>query len=526
MQAEPEHGQADGPRRRALFSMGLYALVAGGLIAGLLLFYKSVYSVHQDLAGSALSGRLSVQLGESFPNYSIYFPPAERAWFSVAARLSDWSGLRLDLVVVSMTSVLLLFSTGLAYRIRRATAGATPWFLLASLAVLTILPILFKNVFGLREHLIILGLWPYLVLRLSDPQGTLTGWRLRLLVGVWMGAMLLSKYLYSAAVLLVELADAVIQRRPALLLRIENVIAGTIVAIYLFFWLVLNPAQRAAIAAVVSAIDANLADPTTNLLQAANHILLAVFLLLASRIFQVPARITALGLALVAGAIIAAWAQERWYSHHLFPIALAYIGWWWMAGCRFSWWGHAAVAIYLLVPVTREYSNTAHYQESVDELDSAMIETGQSVATKRVGILTMHPSPYNQHLAAHGGVRWNASMNNAYVAAELKPYDTPDNARTPPPPVKLQDPGRRLLHDEMLRLWEDMPPEILILDDSTNWPLRYIDVNWTRVFGNDPRFNAILRRYRPVLMHKGKKLRFKYYVREDLVAPATRVTGD
>ena len=170
---------------------------------------------------------------------------------------------------------------------------------------------------------------------------------------------------------------------------------------------------------------------------------------------------------------------------------------------------------YLLVAIGSQYLRTAPYQGEVDELDLALDEAGQSVAGKRVGILTMHPSPYNQYLASHGAMRWNASMNNAYVAAELKPFDRPENANTPPPPVKLQDSGRRMLHDEMLRLWEDMPPDVLILDHSTRWPLRYIDVEWTHVFSEDPRFNAILENYRPVLAHDGEQLAFQYFVRAD-----------
>jgi hypothetical protein len=499
----------------AASDLALHAGVAICVLAGLLLFYGLYYSVHQDLAANALSARLAVTLGESFRQYMMYFPPAERVWFTIAGRLSDLTGLRLDLAVVVMTSAAVLFATSLAYRIRKATVGATPLFLVASVAIFSILPILFKNVFGLREHMVALGLWPYLVLRVSDPDGTRVGWPMRLLLGLWMGTMLLFKYLCSIVVLLVELADALVQRRPSLLFRLENIAAGTLVAFYLFCWLVLDPAQRAAIGAVASAIDANLADPRTNGLQVVNNLFLAIFFLLASRVFQLPARVTALGLALVVGAVIVAWAQGRWYSHHLFAVTIAYIGWWWMAGRRFKWWAHAVVALYLLIPIRREYLSIAPYQEAVEELDFAMAKSGQSVAGKRVGILTMHPSPYNQYLAAHGALRWIPSANNSYVAAELKPFDRPENANTAPPPVKLQDPGRRMLHDEMLRLWEDVPPDVLILDHSTRWPLRYTDVEWTRVFAEDPRFNAIFEQYRPVIAHKGKRLEFKYYVRAD-----------
>ena len=134
---------------------------------------------------------------------------------------------------------------------------------------------------------------------------------------------------------------------------------------------------------------------------------------------------------------------------------------------------------------------------------------------KRVGLLNMHPSPYNEYLAAHGGARWNALMNNAYVGAELKPFDTEENAGKRPPPVKLDDQGRHMLHDQMLRLWEDRPPEVLIVDHSTSWPLRYIKVDWLQELSEDPRFNSIMKHYRPVLDHRGKSIKFTYYVRAD-----------
>jgi hypothetical protein len=495
------------------FSLAQHGAIAGCLFAGLLLFYGYYYSIHQDLAGSALSGRLAVDLGGSFRSYSSYFPPAEKIWFSLAVRLSDLSGARLDLVVVAMSGALVLVGTGLAFLIRRATVGASLIFMLIPVLLFTILPILFKNVFGLREHIIALGLWPYLVLRVSDPEGKLVGWQVRLLLGVWIGTTLLFKYLYSIVIILVELADALLQRRPFLLFRVENVVAGAIVALYLFTWLVLDPSQREVIVAVISAIDANLADPMANWLQAISQLSFALVFLLAARIFHLPHRATVLGVALVVGAVIAAWTQERWYSHHLFPITMAYAAWWWMVGHGLRWWCHAVIGLYLLVPIVKEYRATAAYQQSVDELGAAMEKAGHSLIGQRVGILTMHPSPYNQYLAAKGAARWNASMNNAYVAAELKSFDLPENAKTPPPPVKLLDPGRRMLHDEMLRLWEDMPPDALILDHSTRWPLRHTDVQWTHVFSKDPRFNAILARYRPVLAHKGDRLEFKYYVR-------------
>jgi len=515
-QAQLERRNEAGKGLRSTASdLGLHAGIAICVFAGLLLLYGFRYPLHHDIAGSVLSGRLAVTLGDSFRDYSIYFPPAERVWYSLAARLSDLTGLRLDLTVVLMTGAAVLFAAGLAYRIRREAVGASPLFLVLSVALLVVLPILFKNVFGLREHLVALGLWPYFVLRVSDPDDTRIGWRMRVILGLWMGVTLLFKYLYSIVVLLVELADALVQRRPFLLFRIENIVAGAVVALYLFCWLILDPSQRTAIGAMFSAIDANLADPAANWLKVAENLGYAAGFLAVLLGFRVPARLILLGLATVVGAILVAWSQERWYTHHLFPIILAYVVSWWMAKRYFRWWGHMALALCLLYPLIGQFLSTFQYQEQVAEVDRAISEAGQSVNGKRVGVLAMHPSPYNQYLVAHDAVRWNALMNNAYVAAELKPFDKKENAGKLPPPVKLDDPGRQMLHDQMLRLWEDMPPDVLILDHSNSWPLRYIDVDWVHEFSEDSRFNAILEHYRPVLNHQGKRSRFAYYVRAD-----------
>lgn len=492
------------------------ALVLGAiaLLGALAAFYLHIYSPHQDLAGSALSAGLAQSLGDSFDEYSLYFPPAERMWFGLAAWLSALTSIRLDIMVVLLTGAAVLFSGTLAYRIRSQTVGATPLFLVLSVMLLVVLPILYKNVFGLREHLVILGLWPYLILRLSDPDDSKIGWKTRAVVGLWLGSTLLMKYLYALTVLLVELADAAFQRRPFAVLRAENLIAGGIVALYIFVWLVLDPAQREALATLRSAIDANLADTAQSLKQAATHLVLALFLLLLGYLYKVPGRLSVIGLALVLAAIAVSWIQARWYTHHLFPITMAYAAWVWMIHrhVRLIW--ILAVSLLFVRPIAGEFASTASYQRAVAEFGSAMDTANISVAGKRVGLLNMHPSPTNQYLASHGGIRWISSMNNAYVASALQPFDLPENAGKPTPAVELEDPGIQMLHDEMLRLWEDAPPDALILDQSTSWPLQHIEVDWQQAFAKDARFQAILSHYRPVFHHKGERLDFTYYVRK------------
>lgn len=489
--------------------------IAIAALAGTILFYANVYPLHHDLAGSLLSGRLAVELGDAFARYSLYFPPAEKTWSSTIARLSDATGLRLDLVNVAVSTLMTLIGAELGYRIRRMTLGASLWFFVVPLAVMLLVPILFKNIFGLREPLIAAGLWPYIVLRMSDHDGLKVGRGLRVALGVWLGVTLLFKYLYAVVVALVELADALAQRRIVLLFRLENLIAGGIVALYLFDFLVLHAANRAAIGAMMSSIDGALADRATSLTMVARNFIYAVAFLATLRIFGVRGRAVAIGLALVVGALIAALAQQRWFSHHLYLIVMAYVAWWWMTGRAFRLWAHAAIATALGYSMLGEFVSTKQYREQVAEMDAAMRRANQSVADKRVGILNMHPSPLNQYLSSHRGVRWNATPNIAYVATELQPVDVPENRGKPTPPIPLTDPGRRMVHDQMIRLWQDSPPDVIILDESMRWPLRNVDVHWTQAFAGDPRFAAIMSNYRLAFTHKGRRLRFAYYVRAD-----------
>ena len=493
--------------------LGLHLGIAAVLFAITLLFYGAYYPIHQDLAGSALSGRLAVDLGATFQSYGIYFPPVEKLWFSLATRISDAIGVRLDLVVVAMTSAAVFFGATLAYHIRRTTVGASPLFLIVSLAALTIIPILFKNVFGLREHLVAVGLWPYLIFRISDPDSNRISQPLRVVLGLWMGFTLLFKYLYSLVVLLVELADAGMKRKPITLFRTENIAAGAVVFLYLFLWLGLDPVQRATFGAMFSAIDAALVDPTTNWIKAAVNIWPAVALFFASRIFGASMRESILLFAAATGAVIAAWTQERWFSHHLFPITMIYLLWWWTSAKLFRPWANFAFGLYLLVSILTQFQQTREYHDRLNELEMAMKKSGQSVTGKKVALLNAHPSPYNEYIVLHGGLRWTPLMNNAYVAAELQPFDKQANKGKVLPPVKLEEPGRKMLHAQMMRLWEDIPPDILIIDRTSRWPLRHIAIDWKQALSEDPRFNALLKQYRPVAAYDGRTIRFTYYVR-------------
>lgn len=509
------HQGAESAKTASPVSITLQVGFALAVLAGLLVFYSSTSKIHHDIAGGLMSGQLAVYLGDSYSNYSIYFPPAEKAWFSLAAHMSNATGWRLDLVVVAMSYSVVLFGTGLAYYIRNESTGASWRFFVMPLLVLVIIPIIFKNVFGTREHIVAAGLWPYLVLRVSDPRNEHIGRKTRIVLGLWMGATLLIKYLYAVLVLLVELTDALMQRRIAGLFRVENLISGAIVALYLFLWLGIDPAQREAISAMLSAIDANLSDTDSNIRKASLYGLVTFFLLLLSRFFKVPTCETALSLALVAGTFIVAGMQERWYSHHLFPICMAFIVWWWMAGRQMGWWGHLAFAGAIATVINPQFVTIASYQNRLSVLDASFNQAHQSVAGKRVAILTLHPSPYNEFLTQQHALRWNPSVNIAYITAELQHFDLPENAGKPNPPIALNDPGRRILHDQMLRLWEDMPPDAILIDRTYRWPLKYIDVNWEEAFADDPRFAAIMSHYKLALEHKGPRLRFSYYVRAD-----------
>ncbi len=512
-------GVASGPAHpRAAIPTGIggtaLPLLAGGLAMGALyLFYAHVYPLHHDLGGGVLSGALAVELGAAYGDYVPYFPPMEKAWFTTAWHLGQATGLGGALAVILMSTLVSLIGAWLAYAIRRRAVGAGPAFFLVPLAILLVVPILYKNIFGLREPLVLAGLWPYLVLRVSDPAGDRIGPKLRAILGLWLGVTLLFKYLYAAVVLLVELADAAVQRRIRTLFRIENLIAGGVVACYLLLWFI-DPAQREAISMMMSAIDANLRSGSDKLERALVILLPALLALLLLRVSKVPVRHIALGGAVMAGVILVAAVQERWYTHHVFPIVMGIVFLRWLAGNRLRWWGELVFLLCILPHVVRAFAETHQYRAADRELERVIEAAGERVEGKRIGVLNMHPSPYNQYLAGAGALRWNPMVNTAYVAAELAPADVPANDGVAPV-MPLEHPGRVALHDRMIRLWIDRPPDALLFSKGATWPLRHVEVDWATAFSRDPRFAAILADYDLVIDHEGEEVSFSYYVRRD-----------
>jgi hypothetical protein len=482
---------------------------------GITWLYGVYYWLHHDLAGAVLTSALALELGDKFWNYSSYFVPVEYLWFAFAVRLGSVIGWGADAVVLAQTCFAVLLSASLGYRVRRVTVGATPWFFVVSYLALLVTPILSKNIFGLREPLIVLGLWPYLVLRASTRDEREVGLPLRTGLAVWLGFTLLFKFFYAVIVLLVEVTDALVQRRVRTLFRAENLIAGAIVLAYVGIWLGFHSEQRRAMSLMHGAISANLLGTEIALRVIAERLVLGLALFLIARRLGSELRLQLIAFATLVGALAAAWLQERWYTHHLFPITMAFMLWWWMAGPPWPKLAHAAFAAILALSIYREYRETRFYYTLANSVEAVFTHAKISLEGKRVALLNQHPSPYNQLLASKGALRWNPYPNIAYVSTELKSFDRPENRRAPTPPLTLSSPGSRLLHSQMLRLWQDYPPDILILDYSYSWPLVYIGVDWKRLLAKDEEFQKVFRNFSlAVRFRVPQMLTFEVYVRK------------
>ncbi|MGJ8624527.1 MAG: hypothetical protein ACSHW1_17420 [Yoonia sp.] len=500
-----------GLKRRVTVGISL-SLVA---LTGILTLYSTISLFHQDVSGGLLTGALAIELGADFDLYNAYFPPIEKYWFMLAAKLATILEINAAKTLVVQTYVAVLISVVLAYAIRQRTVGAGLLFFAIPLVVLLLLPILFKNIFGLREHLVVLGLWPYLVLRAAGDNAAKVGLGLRVFLGFWLGFTLLFKYFYSIVVFLVEATDALVCRRFGLLFRIECIVAGSIVFAYLFVWLGLDPAQREVIRAMQNSISANVLPLTGSIKIAFSYLAfgLPTWLILAR--LRIAPRLNALGLACLIGTVFVAGLQGRWYTHHLFPIIMAFVGWWWLLGPNLPKWVHVLVAAVLVMPIKDEFFARENYTTKTSDVRAVFTDRGISLAGKRVALLNQHPSPFNEIILDDGGLRWSPQMNIAYVSAELMPFDRPKNRGQTPPPIVFDDSNQNFLHGQLLTLWESEPPDILILDTSFQWPLRYVHFQWEQILSEDKRFQRILAQFEPAFTHKSDSVHFTYYVRKD-----------
>jgi hypothetical protein len=498
-----------------LKNWGICTTIAVLGTAATLLLYGMLLSLHQDLSGGMLNAKLSIMLGDDFKTYNAYFPPIESFWNTLALRLSALTGVDEITVLLMQTCLMVTISAALAFHIRQKTVGAGARFFCVSFLVLLLLPILFKNIFGLREHLVVLGMWPYLVLRAAGDAGKNIDYKLRVFLGLWMGFTLLFKFMCSLFVIFVELADAIAERRILNLFRIENLLSGAVVFIYLLLWLGLDPDQREAFSAVRDSISGNLISTAVALERVQYWFFISILILIFSGIATANRRLTSIGAALVLGAIAVAWMQERWYSHHVFPIFMALVGWWWLVGNRFNKWAHICMVLVLGYHLQYQLYHSLKYQVRTSFLERTLRDQGLSLAGQRVGLLNQHPSPYNQVILSSGGVRWTPQMNVAYISAALKPFDTPENTDVPPPPLRLDAGGENPLHDQHLGLWVDFPPDVLIIDNTTKWPLRHLKFDWHQVLSEDQRFQKIFAQYELKYEHDDWPVKFEYYVRND-----------
>jgi hypothetical protein len=330
-------------------------------------------------------------------------------------------------------------------------------------------------------------------------------------VGTWLGFFLLFKPFYSVVVLLVELVHAIHRRKPGDLFRVENVVAGGIVALYALLWLGLDPARVDSIVLYKATIVANEVNAAQSLKMIAFWLLPALLLMLIAlrKGGNLGEQLVVSGVLI--GTILVAWLQQRWYTHHVFPIAMAYVFWWLIIRHRWPLYGHVFVAAALLYVFFGEFRQVRLYQGQVQTLNEALRVGNISLAGKRVGVFSHHPTPYNEVLLNNGALRWTPTMNITYVTAEYFANDIAANYGKPLPPIPFTLEGARLLHGQLMQLWADHPPDYLILDETHMWPLKHIIVRWQDAFADDSAFTDIFSRYRLILDHDGESLRFKLY---------------
>ena len=488
--------------------------VTCAVFAAVLAFYHTTYYLHQDLAAGVLGAAVAMEVGADFAKYNVFIPPIEKVWYMLANLINNGTNIGSDLSIVLQTLVVAFVSASLGYAVRRATHGASVWFFVLPLLIGLAFPIFYKNMFGLREHVMIMGLWPYLVLRAGHENSDRIGLPLRIAVGLWLGCTLIFKFYYSLVVFLVEVADAVLSRRFMALFRIENLISGGMVFIYLLIWLGFDAGQRANMVALRDAMEANLSDQSASLIKALIYFAFAAAFWMFAHLQKTDARRNAIGLAAVVGAILAAWVQQRWYEHHVFPILVCFMAWWWLVGPRLSKATHVAVFVALAVPSYGKFQRTFLYQIAANRTDAALRQQGIDLAGKRVGVLHQHPSPFSEVLIAQGALRWSLHANVSYVNGRLLPFDTPDMRGAAVPQLVYDDPLSQVFHDPLMTFWTDFPPDVLILDATNQWPLKHITYQWDDVFARDLQFQEVFANYTLVFENERPFSNFAYYVRD------------
>ncbi len=463
--------------------------------------------LHHDLAGMVNEAGFTIREPQIVSKYGSPLIPMEQFFYGLPVYLSTWinipvyQGIVLQCFLVLQLGALLtcwiIYKGGLS----KSRVQTLIW-IAGIYGINFLLPLAYRsrNIFGLREHLFVALILPFLMLLCARLSGFHPGRLLAAMVGIVAGLAIIFKPVYVLLFLFVETVFLVYNRRLFAFARIETLFIVLVGSGYLFYWFFYTEyfiRIKNLISAVQGYLVPQLALIATEFFYLAPAIVLLVHILFRRKAITQQdntaiQKTVILFSACISSALVLQ-LQQRGYSHHSFPIAVFVIVF------ALSIWHVLSKKILTIFLIFCTYSILHEVNLKFQLIGN---QAGRSIGTiiqnKTVAAISPHLRPFHTAILKNGA-KWQFPVRNmAYLATEYKRFDVPDSDFNYIPIESFSESGR-FIHQQVIGMLEDYPPDFIIVDTSTQWPLKYIQVNYLEALKMDEKFQLIWRNYQ--LLH-------------------------
>lgn len=459
--------------------------------------------LHHDLAGMINEAGFIIREPDVESKYGIPHIPVEHLFYGLPIYLATWTGIpEYRLIVLQCFLVIqlcTLLTCWVIYRggLVKSKVLAVIW-VLGIYSVIYALPLIFnaRNIFSLREHLFIAFILPYLMLlcaRLSDftPSKSLT-----ISAGIFGGIGIIFKPVYVFLFVIVEVVYLIRSKRIYSFIRLEALVIISIGSCYLLYWFFYTN-YFVQIKYIVSSVQGYL-NPQSALLatefyQASPAIILLIHILFrrkevnkkSNSVFNHAIIIFSACL----GAIFVSHLQQRGFSHHAYPITVFTII---FALAVWPVISKKVLTIFMIFSVFIILNRVNLKLQMV--VNQASQSIGSIIEGKTIAVISPHLRPYHTAILKNGA-KWQFPIKNlTYLATEYKRFDQPNHDIKYIPVTNFSVNGQ-YLHQSVIKSLEDYPPNFIIVDTSTQWPMNYIQVNYLEALKMDEKFQSIWKNY-------------------------------
>lgn len=481
----------------------IVALSSGA--ACLVFTVPSLIPIHQDVAGLMNQAWFFLSEPAFAQQYSSPMIPFEFWFYGACGWLAQLMEMSPSKLIFSVTMALALGSYWCSLKLcvdgnlAQSKVQLRVW-IVGLFLVYFIIPLNVNNLYGIREHLFVLLVFPYIILVLARISGCIPTTKFAVLIGVVAAVGYCAKPFYGLVFVGIEVAYVLCVGRLFAVVRAEAVTASLLGVVYLLVWIFGYSEYFDQLQDAISNVGVFLKDTDTLILRALLYSIPVLAILVSVLFLPVSAKSldptllkrTVLLSVVVVMIIVVASIQQRWYWHHYYPVAGA---------CAVLMAAVVNVRKLLMPIVLSSFFLLIvlrpGFQAAVSNYSKVVVaqaQLGPVIAGATVGVITPHPAPYSQVVLETQALWRFPFVNMAYLATEYSQFDQPNMSIRYLSPAEMSLSGQ-LAHRKVVSLFVQSPPEYAIVDKTPRYPFQHVFLDQLKALRMDAEFEKAWEQY-------------------------------